>query len=172
MNLEFQFQKMPFRNSSRLNKKTRFLLKTKLNFQQKTFLGNEESILIYELKNVYKKMINKNRMSFQIIENGKNKANLIKRLIILVKNLSGTYTNFDQKIENKKYKNEQIENYMKTICVLPGFQNIAFESFKLEKVDEESFGILKVAGFFKSENFIGCFVYRVSEKRTETFWRR
>ena len=111
-------------------------------------------------------------MSFQIIENGKNKVNLMKRITILVKNLSGTFTNFDKKIEDKNHNNKQIENYMKTICVLPGFQNIAFESFKLEKVDNESFGILTVAGFFKSENFIGCFVYRISEKRTKTFWRR
>ena len=122
--------------------------------------------------------MNKNRLSLQLIENGKEKSTILKRITILMKNIKGHFPSFSHKCdslqqleykdgfllkkdvgnsslfnENPKESNQNNStkmSIMKDLCILPGYQNITFESFRVPDLKIKKHVILKTASLLIS----------------------
>lgn len=115
--------------------KAKNFFEKRLQFQQEAFRGTENQILFREIKRTFQKLVNRKRISLQLLENGKNKNYALKRISILLKNLTSTFSNFDLKVSLpiNVQNSTQMQN-VKSFIVIPGYKNLIAESYNFENI--------------------------------------
>lgn len=124
---------------------------------QASYLREKDSRLFTELTQLLKRVIVQKRMAVQLVEasSKSNKSGLLKRLMILLKNIKGTFSKFDSYVNSEPKANQKltenddskksVDTRTKVLCVVPGFHNIAYESFDVSSATRDEQVQLMVA---------------------------
>jgi hypothetical protein len=144
-------------------------LAKQLQFSRRTFLREEDNSALSEMRRLMTKLISKERMSMQILEDGKHKTQLVKRITVMLKSLSATFRKFNDSKQRIASQRSSDAKALKTLCILPGFQNVSFESFAVCNLTEQQRANLGVGGCVKSSNAIHDFVETVPAKQCTHF---
>lgn len=133
------------------------LLLRAFEMSQASYLREQDSRLAADLTRLLRKVIVQKRIAVQLLETTakSNKAGLLKRLMILLKNIKGTFPKFNSEVLNATKEAQNLsendasqkspDSRAKVLCVVPGFHNIAYESFDVTAATKDEQAHLMVA---------------------------
>lgn len=115
-----------------------------------------------DIGRLFRRLMARHRLAVQVMDGDfkGQKAELVKRFTILIKNFSGTFPKFQQPIptpvETASEAPNDPQKPLKAFCVIPGIHNIVYEAFDISQATPAELTALMVAGALKSpSSFLG-----------------